>query len=67
VGGDEVWCEHNAHNGVIYDIKWSKDDSLLVSCSNDGTCKVWDVLYFQPHIQKHLGKSIPNAGTLACM
>jgi WD40 repeat protein len=30
--------------GVIYDVKWSNDDSYLLSCSGDGTSKIWDVL-----------------------
>jgi WD40 repeat protein len=39
-----VWSELYAHHGVVYDVKWSKDDSYLLSSSGDGTTKIWDVL-----------------------
>ena len=29
-----------AHHGVIYDMKWSKCDSYLLTASSDGTAKV---------------------------
>ena len=41
--GTEVWCLNSAHHGVVYDIRWSKDDSYIVTCSGDGTSKIWDV------------------------
>lgn len=41
---EEVWAEPAAHHGVIYEVKWSKDDRYLLTCSGDGTCKVWDLL-----------------------
>lgn len=41
---EEVWVEDAAHHGPIYDLKWSRDDRFLLSCSGDGTCKVWDML-----------------------
>ena len=41
---EEVWSATSAHHGVIYDLKWSKDDRYLLSCSGDGTCKVWDLI-----------------------
>lgn len=40
---EEVWVEDAAHHGPIYDLKWSRDDRCLLSCSGDGTCKVWDM------------------------
>jgi WD40 repeat protein len=39
-----IWSELYAHHGVVYDVKWSKDDSYLLSSSGDGTTKIWDVL-----------------------
>ncbi|KAJ1420494.1 WD40-repeat-containing domain protein [Ochromonadaceae sp. CCMP2298] len=41
---EQVWVEEAAHHGVIYEIKWTKDDRYLLTCSGDGTCKVWDML-----------------------
>ena len=41
---EEVWVEAAAHHGVIYELKWSRDDRYLLSCSGDGTSKVWDML-----------------------
>lgn len=41
---EEVWVEDAAHHGPIYELKWSRDDRFLLSCSGDGTCKVWDML-----------------------
>jgi WD40 repeat protein len=41
---EEVWVESAAHHGPIYELKWSRDDQFLLSCSGDGTCKVWDML-----------------------
>jgi WD40 repeat protein len=41
--GVEVWCMNSAHHSVVYDIRWSKDDSYIVTCSGDGTTKIWDV------------------------
>jgi WD40 repeat protein len=40
---EEVWVEDAAHHGPVYDLKWSRDDRCLLSCSGDGTCKVWDM------------------------
>eukprot|EP00595_Chromulina_sp_UTEXLB2642_P002119 CAMPEP_0196764846 /NCGR_PEP_ID=MMETSP1095-20130614/6999_1 /TAXON_ID=96789 ORGANISM="Chromulina nebulosa, Strain UTEXLB2642" /NCGR_SAMPLE_ID=MMETSP1095 /ASSEMBLY_ACC=CAM_ASM_000446 /LENGTH=405 /DNA_ID=CAMNT_0042121479 /DNA_START=232 /DNA_END=1446 /DNA_ORIENTATION=- len=39
--GSEIWSTNIAHYGVIYSIAWSKDDSYLLTCSSDGTSKVW--------------------------
>jgi WD40 repeat protein len=41
---EQVWVEEAAHHGVIYEIKWTKNDRYLLTCSGDGTCKVWDML-----------------------
>ena len=41
---EEIWTAPSAHHGVIYDLKWSKNDRYLISCSGDGTCKVWDLI-----------------------
>ena len=40
--GMEVWSDLSAHYGVVYDIKWSADDSYILTASSDGTCKVYD-------------------------
>jgi len=40
--GMEVWSDTSAHYGVVYDIKWSADDSYVLTASSDGTCKVYD-------------------------
>lgn len=41
---EEVWAEDAAHHGVIYEARWSRDDRYLLTCSGDGTAKVWDLL-----------------------
>ena len=38
-----MWIEDAAHHGPIYELKWSRDDKFLLSCSGDGTSKVWDM------------------------
>ena len=40
---EEVWVEPAAHHGVVYEIRWTRDDRYMLSCSGDGTCKVWDM------------------------
>ncbi|CAH1775536.1 unnamed protein product, partial [Owenia fusiformis] len=32
------------HYGIVYDLCWSKKDKYLLSCSSDGTARVWDML-----------------------
>lgn len=32
---------HRGHRGLVYSLKWSQDDQELVSCSADGTIRVW--------------------------
>ena len=41
--GSVLWFDLAAHHGVVYQIKWSNDDTMIVTCSGDGTCKVWDM------------------------
>ena len=41
--GTELWSDLAAHHGVVYQIKWSNDDTVIVTCSGDGTSKVWDM------------------------
>lgn len=50
---EEVWCEEAAHQAVIYELKWSKNDRYLLSCSGDATCKVWDLLTYSSLMQNH--------------
>jgi len=40
---EEVWVEPAAHHGVVYEIRWTRDDRYMLTCSGDGTCKVWDM------------------------
>ena len=40
---EEVWMEPAAHHGVVYEMRWTRDDRYMLSCSGDGTCKVWDM------------------------
>lgn len=56
--GEKVWASSIAHHGVIYDIKWSKDDSYILTCSSDGLCKVWDVVCYR--INKAAKRSISH-------
>lgn len=37
-----LWGDWAAHQAVIYDIQWSHDDQYLMTCSGDGTCKIWN-------------------------
>ena len=57
---EEVWVEEAAHHGVIYDLKWSKDDRFLLSCSGDGTCKVWDMLPVSYRANNTMGFGVLN-------
>ncbi|KAL3282761.1 hypothetical protein HHI36_005928 [Cryptolaemus montrouzieri] len=36
-------CHFPGHQGIIYSIRWSSDDSLIIAASADGSCSVWDV------------------------
>ncbi|KAK9872921.1 hypothetical protein WA026_020273 [Henosepilachna vigintioctopunctata] len=40
----EEICFFPGHQGIIYSINWSPDDSLLTAASADGSVSVWDVL-----------------------
>ena len=60
--GIEVWADNSAHHGVIYEIKWSADDRFLLTCSGDGTCKVWDVRPIST--KEHLGLLLATAHQL---
>ncbi|KAL6588697.1 WD40 repeat-like protein [Neocallimastix sp. 'constans'] len=35
------------HNGKINSIKWSKDDTKMVSCGKDGAVYLWSIIGFQ--------------------
>lgn len=50
---EEIWVEEVAHHAIIYDLKWSKNDRFLISCSGDGTCKIWDFLAFSPVLSQY--------------
>ena len=46
---EELFCFNPAHHGVIYELKWSKNDRYLLSSSGDGTVKVWDLIGLSPY------------------
>jgi hypothetical protein len=50
---EEIWAEEVAHHSVIYDLKWSKNDRFLITCSGDGNCKVWDFFSFSPCLSQY--------------
>lgn len=60
---EEVWAEEIAHHAVIYDIKWSKNDRYLLTCSADGTCKVFDLVALHPLLALYPGQSVGIATT----
>lgn len=63
---EEVWAEYIAHHAVIYDIQWSKNDRYLLTCAGDGSCKVWDLLYFCPLLDAiERAKALAQAQTLS--
>lgn len=51
---EEIFLEDAAHHSVIYDIKWSKNDRYLLTCSGDGTCKIWDFFALTEPIQNQV-------------
>ncbi len=67
--GTEVWFESIAHHGVIYDIKWSEDDCHLLTCSGDGTVKVWDVSSFNisSHNKNNADGTLPSPRGVSLM
>ncbi|KAL4236261.1 Jouberin [Mactra antiquata] len=42
------------HFGIVYDLCWSKTDTLLLSASSDGTARVWDLEEFGERQQRLL-------------
>ena len=34
---------HRAHGNYVYGLTWSPEDSALLSCSSDGSAKVWEL------------------------
>lgn len=44
----EVAAAAYCHQGPIYELRWSLNDRYLLSCSGDGTVKVWDLLGLLP-------------------
>ena len=65
--GTEVWFESTAHHGVIYDIKWSDDDCHLLTCSGDGTVKVWDVSSLNSCSKTNADGSLPSPRGVSLM
>ena len=39
----EIACIHVAHHGVIYQLVWHKSDQYILTSSNDGITKCWNV------------------------
>lgn len=62
---EEVWAEEIAHHAVIYDIKWSKNDRYLLTCSADGTCKVFDLIALHPLLTLFPGTGGVTGGGVA--
>lgn len=58
---DAVSCELaapgrlEAHCNIIYDLTWSADSRVLVSCSSDCTAKVWYLDAAASHSQRNYG------------
>uniref|UniRef100_A0A4W5PAX7 Jouberin n=1 Tax=Hucho hucho TaxID=62062 RepID=A0A4W5PAX7_9TELE len=50
----EVLASFNGHLSIVYDLCWSRDDRSLLSCSSDGTVRVWNVQRLQAIAQKVL-------------
>ncbi len=50
---EEIWIDDVAHHSIIYDVKWTKNDRFLITCSGDGTCKIWDFLAFSPTLVQY--------------
>jgi len=55
--------EDAAHHGPIYDLKWSRDDRCLLSCSGDGTSKVWDMTSVSYRASNTMGFGALNAAS----
>ncbi|XP_010248601.1 PREDICTED: denticleless protein homolog isoform X1 [Nelumbo nucifera] len=36
-------CDWVAHSNAIFDVRWVKDDSLIMTASGDQSIKIWDV------------------------
>jgi WD40 repeat protein len=64
---EEIWIDEAAHHGTIYDIKWSKNDRFLLTCSNDGTCKIWDLLAAHPVMHQYSPPPMGDDDTLTVL
>ena len=49
----------NAHSGIIYSVAFSPDGTKIVSGSNDGTIKVWDLGAPEPSNRPSLAQITP--------
>ncbi|ESO98402.1 hypothetical protein LOTGIDRAFT_62094, partial [Lottia gigantea] len=50
----ELVGELTGHFGIVYDLCWSKRDTHLLSASNDGTARIWNVKKFlEDHVLPH--------------
>ena len=52
--GQIIWTETVAHLGPVYTLEWSDDDTTLISCSSDGTIKIWNVISLHPLLKKYI-------------
>ncbi|KAK6171988.1 hypothetical protein SNE40_018397 [Patella caerulea] len=50
----ELRGEFSGHFGILYDLCWSKRDTQLLSASNDGTVRVWNLHEFGEDADKVL-------------
>lgn len=46
----------NIHDATIYDCSWSRDDQYIITCSGDGTCKLFEVIDNIQLIEKFIWK-----------
>ncbi|OQV18569.1 Jouberin [Hypsibius exemplaris] len=49
--------------GIIYDLEWSRDDSLLLTACADGTVKVWSLV---DTLREKVVASLPHPGFVYC-
>ncbi|CAG5116451.1 unnamed protein product, partial [Candidula unifasciata] len=42
----ELRGQFQGHFGIVYSLSWNKSDTFLLSASNDGTARVWDIQRF---------------------
>eukprot|EP00798_Chlamydomonas_sp_ICE-L_P026075 gene26075-11778_t len=46
--GAEITRLQHVHNDYVYCLVWSRDDRAFVTCSSDGTAKIWELRLYNP-------------------